>query len=113
MAKHLITFPSAAMVAPPEEMEAVGRASRAVIAAAKAAGVYVFAGGIDASVPAVRVAGDGAVTPGPYPERPLLDGGFAVLELPDRAAALDWAARLAAGCRCAQELRVFLFDPLS
>ncbi len=113
MAKYLITFPAAAMAVPPDEMADVGRTSRAVIAEAKAAGVYVFAGGLDASVPAVRVAGDGAVTPGPYPERPVLDGGFAVLELPDRAAALDWAARLAAGCRCAQELRVFLFDPLS
>ena len=47
MAKYLISFPSAAMVVPDGEWEAVGRAAHAVIDEAKAAGVYVFAGGID------------------------------------------------------------------
>jgi len=51
MAKYLISFPSAAMVVPDGEWEAVGRDAHAVIDEAKAAGVYVFGGGIDEAVP--------------------------------------------------------------
>ena len=51
MAKYLISFPSAAMIVPDGEWEAVGRDSHAVIDEAKAAGVYVFGGGIDEDVP--------------------------------------------------------------
>ncbi len=47
MAKYLISFPSAAMVVPDDEWETVGRDAHAVIDEAKAAGVYVFGGGID------------------------------------------------------------------
>lgn len=110
MAKYLISFPSAAMVVPNGELESVGRDARAVIDAAKAAGVYVFAGGIDESVSPVLVAADGTVADGGYSWAPPLDGGFTVLELPSQAAAVAWATRLATACRCAQELRVFGFD---
>jgi hypothetical protein len=113
MDHYLISFPSAAMVVPDDEWEVVGRAARAVIEEAKAAGVYVFAGGINASVAPVRVAADGSVALGGYPWAPTLDGGFAVLALPSRDAAIAWAARLAKACRCEQELRVFGFDPQS
>lgn len=111
--KYLISFPSAAMVAAGDELEAAGRESRAVIEDAKAAGVYVFAGGLDAGVPPLLVTADGACSDGGYPWAPRLDGGFAVFELPSREAAIDWAARLAKACRCDQELRVFMFDPQS
>lgn len=111
MAKYLISFPSAAMAVPDGELEAVGRDAHAVIDAAKAAGVYVFAGGIDARTPPLLVAADGTLEQGGYPWAPPLDGGFTVLELPSREAAVEWAARLAAACRCQQELRVFQVDP--
>ncbi len=113
MAKYLISFPSAAMVVAAEDWETVGRDAHAVIDEAKAAGVYVFGGGIDESVAPVRVSADGAVAAGGYPWAPSLDGGFTVLELPSRDAAVAWAARIAQACRCAQELRVFQFDPQS
>lgn len=113
MAKYLISFPSAAMVIAEGEWEAVSRDSHAVIEAAKAAGVYVFAGGIDEAVPPVLVAGDGSVSEGGYAWAPPLNGGFAVLELPSREGAIAWAARIATACRCDQELRVFMFDPAS
>lgn len=113
MAKYLISFPSAAMVVTDVEMEAVGRAAHAVIDEAKAAGVYVFGGGIDPDVPPVLVAADGSFAHGGYPWAPPLDGGFTVLELPSREDAIAWAARLARACRCEQELRVFGFDPRS
>lgn len=111
MAKYLISFPSAAMVVPNDELDAVGQDARAVIEEAKQAGVYVFAGGIDEAVAPVLVAADGSVAEGGFAWAPSLNGGFTVLELPSRAEAMAWAARLASACRCAQELRVFGFDP--
>src|SRR6187402_833183 len=113
MAKYLISFPSAAMVVPEGELEVVGRAAHAVIEEAKAAGVYVFAGGIDERVPVVLVSADGQVAEGGYPWAPPLNGGFTVLELSSREEAVAWAARIAKACRCDQELRVFGFDPQS
>lgn len=113
MAKYLISFPSAAMVVPEVDREAVGRDAHAVIDQAKAAGVYVFAGGIDEAVPAVLVSADGTVVEGGYPWAPALNGGFAVLEVPSREEAVRWAARIAEACRCSQELRVFGVDPQS
>ncbi len=113
MAKYLISFPGAAMVAYGGELEEASRDSHAVIDEAKAAGVYVFGGGIDESVPPVLVSAEGTVAEGGYSWAPPLDGGFTVLELPSREEALAWAARLAKACRCDQELRVFHFDPQS
>ncbi|TFW17260.1 YciI family protein [Duganella callida] len=113
MAKYLISFPSAAMVIPDGEFEAVSRDAHAVIEEAKLAGVYVFGGGIDESVPPVLVAADGTAAEGGYPWAPTLDGGFCVLEIATRDDAIVWAARIAKACRCDQELRVFQFDPAS
>lgn len=113
MSKYLISFPSAAMVVPDDAWDAVVRDSHAVIEQAKVAGVYVFGGGLDEAVPPVLVSADGTFTQGGYAWGPALDGGFTVLELPTREDAIAWAARIATACRCAQELRVFMFDPAS
>ena len=113
MTKYLISFPSAAMIVPDGEWATVGRDAHAVIDAAKAAGVYVFGGGIDEQVPPARVTADGDVVEGGYPWAPSIDGGFTVLELPTREQAGAWAARIARACRCDQELRVFQFDAQS
>lgn len=109
MTKYLISFPSAAMQVAPEDLPDVAAAARAVIAEAKAAGVYVFGGGIDEGVAPVLVAADGVVAPAGSQ----LDGGFTVLEVPTRAEALEWARRIAVACRCPQELREFMYDPAS
>ncbi|MBY0491333.1 MAG: YciI family protein [Gemmatimonadaceae bacterium] len=111
--KYLISFPAAAMQVPPEELVSVGEAARAVIREAKQAGVYVFGGGINSSVAPVLVAGDGTVSRETYPQTRAFDGGYCVLELPSREAAIEWAAKIAAACRCAQELREFGYDPES
>lgn len=113
MTKYLFSFPASAMVVPPEELPAVAAAAHEVIRSAKLAGVYVFGGGLDEGVAAVQVAGDGAVSQQVYPQTRDLSGGFCVLELPTREVALHWGARLAAACRCAQDLRQFQFDPES
>ena len=101
------------MDVPDEDMAAVGEASRAVIRDAKAAGVYVFAGGINSEVAPLMVAADGSCVNETYRQTQEFDGGFCVLELPSRAAAVHWAAKLASACRCAQELREFYYDPES
>ena len=112
MTKYLISFPSAAMKITDEELPAVSIDAHAVIEDAKAAGAYVFGGGINEGVDPVLVSGDGSTSTEMYPGS-RLDGGFAVLELPTREAAVEWAAKIAVACRCAQELREFLYDPAS
>jgi hypothetical protein len=112
MTKYLISFPSKAMQLSEEEFARAGVDSRGVIEQAKAAVVYVFGGGINASVEPVLVAADGSVKPDSYSGREL-DGGFTVLELPTREDAEEWARRIAVACRCSQELREFMYDPAS
>ena len=113
MKKYLISFPAGAMQIPAEDFAAVGNAAREVISEAKAAGVYVFGGGINKEVAPLRVASDGTVTNELYPQTKELDGGFCILQLPSREAAVSWAAKLAKACRCSQELREFGYDPES
>lgn len=113
MTKYLISFPGAAMDVPVAELEAVGEAARAVAQEAKDAGAWVFGGGIDESVPPVMVDGDGTVREGTYPQTAQLEGGYSILELPSYEAAVEWAAKFAAACRCAQEVRAFHYDPIS
>ena len=112
MTKYLISFPSEAMDLSDEELAAAGVDSRAVIEEAKAAGVYVFGGGINEIVDPVLVTADGEVRADIYAGSKL-NGGFTVLELPTREDAVEWARRLAAGCHVAQELREFWYDPAS
>ncbi|SFR70015.1 Uncharacterized conserved protein [Agromyces sp. CF514] len=113
MTKYLISFPSSAMVVSADDLPAVADAAHAVVQEAKDAGVWVFGGGIDEGVAPVMVDGDGTVTEGTYPQTTQFDGGYTVLELPTRAAALEWAAKIATACRCAQEVREFMYDPES
>lgn len=113
MTKYLISFPAPAMDIPPEHLPEVGDAARAVIREAKRAGVYVFAGGINEDVAPLMVAADGTATNEMYPQTREFNGGFCVLELPSREAAVEWAAKIAKACRCSQELREFMYDPES
>ena len=45
------------------------------------------------------MATDGTVTDGPYPRTKELSGGFTVVDVPTRDAALEWAAKIAVACR--------------
>lgn len=113
MPRYLISFDDGAMAhIPHEDLADVDAATRAVSRAAKEAGVWIFGGGLLGQRAAV-VAGDGTVTEGPDPEEKRGLGGFAILEVVSHEAALEWAARLAASCRCPQEVREILFDPES
>ena len=112
MTRYLISFPSSAMShIPAEELPAVGEAAHAVVQEAMDAGVWVFGGGLAEDVAPVMVAGDGTVAAGAYPQRTELSGGLTVVDAPSREAALEWAAKIAAACRCPQEVREFMPDP--
>ena len=114
MTHYLISFPSSAMdhIAV-EDLPSVAESAHAVIREAKAAGIYVFGGGIDEDVPPVLVSGNGIIQPGTYSETSRINGGFCVLKTVTRQEAEHWAAKIAAGCRCTQELRQFMYDPES
>ena len=112
MTRYLVSFPSAAMDhIPAGELPAVGAAAQAVVREAMDAGVWVFGGGLAENVDPVMVTGDGTITTGTYPQTKDFDGGFTVLDTPSREAAVEWAAKIAAACRCAQEVREFMPDP--
>jgi hypothetical protein len=112
MTRYLISFPSDAMShIPAGELPAVADAAQAVVQEAMDAGVWVFGGGLAENVDPVIVAGDGTITTGTYPQTKELDGGFSVLDTPSRAAAVEWAAKIAVACRCEQEVREFMPDP--
>jgi len=112
MTKYLISFPSEAMVLTEEELPIVAAEAHAVIEEAKAAGVYVFGGGIEEQIDPVLVSCDGSVSTEIYPGS-RIKGGFTVLELPTREDAVAWAKKIAVACRCSQELREFMYDPAS
>ena len=96
MTKYLISFPSCAMEVAADEWELVSRETHAVAQQAKDAGVWVFGGGINESVAPVRVAGNGSVIEGAYPENERLSGGFAVLD--SVPATLQWSGQHASPC---------------
>jgi hypothetical protein len=97
---------------PGEDWPSVGEAAHAVVREAKAAGVWIFGAGVQRQQSTI-VATDGTVTVGPVPETKAVIGGFSIIEVPSREEALVWAARIAVGCRCAQEVREIMFDPES
>lgn len=111
MPQYLISFNDGDMTFPEEDLPAVASAARAVVQEAKDAGVFVFAGGLGDPGKAWVVAVDGEVAEGPNPATRDFIGGFTVVDVPTRDAALRWAAKIAVACRCAQEVREFLSAP--
>lgn len=112
MPRYLISFDDGSMDHVMDVIEEVGVATRAVVDEAKSAGVWVWGGGLERQQRAI-VGTDGTVTDGPFPETKPVIGGFCILEVPSRADALHWAAKVAAACRCAQEVREIMDDPES
>lgn len=107
MTRYLISFDANAMDHIPEEdMPAVADAAHAVVDEAMDAGVWVFGGGLENQKASI-VATDGTVADGPYPQAV---GGMSVIDVPSREEALEWAAKIAVACRCAQEVREFMPD---
>ena len=110
MTRYLISFDDGAMTFPEEELPDVDKAAHEVVKAAQDAGVWIFGGGLKGHEMSV-VATDGVVTDGSYPKPKAHIGGFAIVDVPSREEALEWAAKIAVACRCAQEVRELLPDP--
>ena len=90
------------------------RPSMAVVKEMQAAGVYVFAGGLQEGGPvysADPTRGEVLVTDGPYAETKEFLGGFAIVDVEDDEAAKMWAAKIAEGCGWPHEVRLFSPHP--
>jgi hypothetical protein len=97
-----------------EEMQRVYKAVDAVNAEIRAAGAWVFAGGLypPATATVVRAQGGQVVTTdGPFAETKEQLGGFWVIKAADLDAALDWAAKGSAACGGPVEVRPFQDEP--
>ena len=87
-----------------------GPLARAVVDEMKAAGVYVFAGGLEEDGPvysADTTSGTLLITDGPYAETKEFLGGFALVRVADDEAAKMWAGKVAEACGWPQEVRRF------
>ena len=111
MPRYLISFDDGAMDIAEEDLPAVDQAAHAVMFDAQAAGVWVTGGGLMRQRASIAHE-DGTVTDGPYPEAKAVLGGFSILDVASRGEALMWAGRIAAACRCPQEVREIMHDPL-
>ncbi|GAA2211102.1 YciI family protein [Nonomuraea monospora] len=94
----------------PEVLEPVMRDLGALEEEMKAAGAWLFSGGLrPPEEAAVLRAGDGEVltVDGPYTEGKEHVGGFTVIQAPGREAALAWGRRMAAAATLPIEVREF------
>jgi hypothetical protein len=95
---------------PPEVLEPIKRDIDALNEEIRAAGAWVFAGGLHAPSTAtvVRVRdGEVLVTDGPYTEGKEHVGGFSIIKAPDLDAALEWGRKLARATGLPIEVRPF------
>ena len=103
--------------------------SNAVVDEMKAAGVYVYAAGVEVNGPVyaadatsgsgrpvadevrcglsrlTELSGEVVVTEGPYTDTPQRLGGFTIVSVADDEAAKHWAGKIAVGCGWPQEVR--------
>ncbi len=97
-------------VPPPEVLAAVMRDVNALVEETKAAGVWVFNGGLHPPSTATVVRaehGDVLITDGPYAEGKEHIGGFIIIKVPDLDAALHWARKTARVITLPIEVRPF------
>ena len=91
-----------------------GPLAMAVVEEMQAAGVYLFAGGLEENGPvysADPTSGTVMITDGPYAETKEHLGGFAVVDVADDDAARMWAGRISEACGWPHEVRRFQPGP--
>ncbi len=94
----------------PEVLEQVMRDVDALNQELKAAGAWVFAGGLHppSTATVVRIRdGDVLITDGPFAEGKEHIGGFCIIKAPDLDAALEWGRKLARATTLPIEVRPF------
>jgi hypothetical protein len=93
-----------------DELREKSKAVRSLVAEMKAAGVFIFLGGLDDAAPVCSVdasSGTPLFTDGPYVESKEYLGGFTVVDVADEAEARMWAGKIAVACGWPQEVRRF------
>ncbi|HEY3482741.1 MAG TPA: YciI family protein [Streptomyces sp.] len=102
--------PAGAQRPEPEALAAIMRDVEAFNDELRAAGAWVFAGGLHdpSTATVVRVKdGETLMTDGPYIEGKELLGGLSIIQAPDLDAALEWGRKCAAATTLAIEVRPF------
>ena len=88
-----------------------GPLARAVVDEIKAAGAFVFAGGLEEEdgpvFSADATSGETVFADGPYVESKEFLGGLTIVDVPDEATARIWAGKIAEACGWPQEVRRF------
>jgi hypothetical protein len=112
MKQYLLSViqPAGVQPPPPEVLDPIMRNVEALHQELKAAGAWVFAGGLDAPSTAtvVRVRdGEVLLTDGPFVEGKEYVGGFSIVQAPDLDAALEWGRKAAAATTLPIEVRPF------
>ncbi len=95
---------------PPEALAAIGRNIEGFHQELKAAGAWVFAGGLDSpgSATVLRLKGEEQLmTDGPFAEGKEYVGGFCIVKADDLDGALEWARRCARATTLPIEVRPF------
>ena len=99
---------------PPEAMKKIIADVDAVNGELKAAGAWVFAGGLHPTSTATVVRlqdGEVLTTDGPFAEGKEHIGGFWVIDATDLDAALEWGRKATRACTAAVEVRPFQDEP--
>jgi hypothetical protein len=102
--------PNAEGSTPPENLDEIMADLDALNAEMKAAGAWVFAGGLHgpSTATVLRAQGDEVLmTDGPFAEGKEHLGGFTIVDAPDLDAALEWGRRLARATTLPIEVRPF------
>jgi hypothetical protein len=112
MKQYLLSViqPAGVQPPPPEFLEKIMQDVEAFHQELKAAGAWVFAGGLDAPSTAtvVRVKdGEVLLTDGPFAEGKEYVGGFSIVSAPDLDAALEWGRKAARATTLPIEVRPF------
>ena len=97
-------------IPPREKLERIMRELDDVNREMKAAGAWVFAGGLHApssSTVARLKDGEVLVTDGPFAEGKEYLGGISIIDAPDLDAALEWAAKISRATTLPIEVRPF------
>ena len=110
MAKYLLSVYQPTGGAAPTSLDEIMRAVDLVDAAMHEAGVWVFTGGLADPSGALVLHPDSAeltATAGPLVPATQILGGFTIIDVADRDAALHWGGRLATATTLPIEVRAF------
>jgi hypothetical protein len=110
MTQYLLSIYQPDRQAPPEVMDRVARDLHVLNEELKAAGAWVFTGGLHAPSTATVVRlrdSDVITTDGPYAEGKEHIGGFWIIQAPDLDAALEWGRKAARATTLPIEVRPF------